>query len=77
MLYNVPGRTAVDLTTATIKRLVEDCKNINCYEKQFVPKTLKIFYTKKRAKSIPESCPNLPLAFRPSPIFLKLQPLPL
>lgn len=28
MLYNVPGRTAVDLTSATVKRLADECKNI-------------------------------------------------
>lgn len=28
MLYNVPGRTAVDLLPSTVKRLVDECKNI-------------------------------------------------
>jgi 4-hydroxy-tetrahydrodipicolinate synthase len=28
MLYNVPGRTAVDLKTSTVKRLYDDCDNI-------------------------------------------------
>lgn len=28
MLYNVPGRTAVDMVPSTVRRLIDDCENI-------------------------------------------------